>query len=565
MLKRLTLFIVTINLFILGCNKPLNGWNLHVHDEDALNAQKVITEASLSKYIGTLASDEFEGRFPGTLGEEKTVEYLSSTFKAIGLMPGNPNGTWVQKVTMTGIESDLKAQFITDDERWVMNIGNDIIGNSFQTGSQVNLIKKDIVFCGYGVNAPEYGWNDYDGIDVKGKIVVVLVNDPPVMKNGSLDKSIFGGNAMTYYGRWSYKFEEGLRQGAAGVIVVHETIPAGYPFAVLQSGYTSEQLTIEDPSLTPLSFQGWVPVETAEKLFKMNGLNFQKSKESAVSDDFKAMTLDAKFTSKISNSVRRFSSDNIIAKYEGNDPILKDEYIIYTAHWDHMGINKKLVGDKIYNGANDNALGTGLVMAAAEAFTNLKNGSKRSILFLAVTAEEQGLLGARYYGINPLYPLEKTLAVINIDAMGNTFGRTKDLIVVGKGNSELDNILEMAAAQDGKYLIPDAEPEKGFYYRSDHFEFAKQGVPALYADGGIDVVGKGTDYGHKKKDEYTYENYHALSDEVKDDWDYSGMVEDGRILFRVGYAVGQHSKWPEWSKGTEFKSKRKEMLKNYKY
>ena len=466
---------------------------------------------------------------------------------------------------MTGVDSDLKAQFITDDERWVMNVGGDIIGNSFQTQSQVNIIKKDIVFCGYGVNAPEYGWNDYDGIDVKGKVVVVLVNDPPVMKNGSLDESMFGGNAMTYYGRWSYKFEEGLRQGAAGVIVVHETVPAGYPFAVLQGGYASEQLNIEDPNMTPLSFQGWVPLETAEKLFEMNGLNFQQSKESAVNADFKAMTMDAKFTSKISNSVRRFSSNNIIAKYEGSDPILKDEYIIYTAHWDHMGINKKLDGDKIYNGANDNALGTGLVMAAAEAFTNLKNGSKRSILFLAVTAEEQGLLGARYYGINPLYPLEKTVAVINIDAMGNTFGRTKDLIVVGKGNSELDYILEMAAAQDGKYLIPDAEPEKGFYYRSDHFEFAKQGVPALYADGGIDVVGKGTEYGYKKKDEYTYENYHALSDEVKDDWDYSGMVEDGRILFRVGYAAGQHSKWPEWSDGTEFKSKRLEILKNYKY
>ena len=565
MLKRLTLFIVIINLFIIGCNKPLNGWNKHLHDEDVLNAQIAITEQLLSKHIGTLASDEFEGRFPGTVGEEKTVEYLSATFKDIGLKPGNPNGTWVQKATMTGVDSDLKAQFITDDERWVMNVGGDIIGNSFQTQSQVNIIKKDIVFCGYGVNAPEYGWNDYDGIDVKGKVVVVLVNDPPVMKNGSLDESMFGGNAMTYYGRWSYKFEEGLRQGAAGVIVVHETVPAGYPFAVLQGGYASEQLTIEDPNMTPLSFQGWVPLETAEKLFEMNGLNFQQSKESAVNADFKAMTMDAKFTSKISNSVRRFSSNNIIAKYEGSDPILKDEYIIYTAHWDHMGINKKLDGDKIYNGANDNALGTGLVMAAAEAFTNLKNGSKRSILFLAVTAEEQGLLGARYYGINPLYPLEKTVAVINIDAMGNTFGRTKDLIVVGKGNSELDYILEMAAAQDGKYLIPDAEPEKGFYYRSDHFEFAKQGVPALYADGGIDVVGKGTEYGYKKKDEYTYENYHALSDEVKDDWDYSGMVEDGRILFRVGYAAGQHSKWPEWSDGTEFKSKRTEMIKNYKY
>ena len=565
MLKRIILILIIINVALIGCKKPLEGWNKHVHNEDALNAQKAITEELLSKHIGTLASDEFEGRFPGTIGEEKTVEYLTTTFENLGLKPGNPNGTWIQQVTMTGIISDLKAQFITDEERWVMKVGNDIIGNSFQTKNQVNLINKDIIFCGYGVNAPEYGWNDYDGIDVKGKVVVVLVNDPPVMKDGSLDDSMFGGNAMTYYGRWSYKFEEGLRQGAAGVIVIHETIPAGYPFAVLQGGYDGEQLTIEDPNTTPLSFQGWIPLETAEKLFEMNDLSYQESKESAVGPDFKAVVLNAKFTSKMSNSVRRFSSNNIVAKHEGNDPSLKDEYIIYTAHWDHLGVNKKLEGDKIYNGANDNALGTGMVMAAAEAFTNLKNGSKRSILFLAVTAEEQGLLGAKYYGINPLYPLEKTVAVINIDAMGNTFGRTKDLIVVGKGNSELDDILEMAATQDDKYLIPDAEPEKGFYYRSDHFEFAKQGVPALYADGGIDVVGKGTDYGYEKKDEYTYENYHALTDEVKEDWDYSGMVEDGRILFRVGYAASQHSKWPEWNEGTEFKSKREAMLNIYKY
>ena len=559
------IFNLTIVLALFSCNKPLEGWNKYVHDQDALNAQMAITKELLNKHISTLASDEFQGRFPGTIGEDKTLEYLTTTFKNLGLKPGNPDGSWTQKATMTGIISDLKAQFITDEERWVMNIGGDIVGNSFQTKSQVNLINKDLVFCGYGVNAPEYGWNDYEGIDVKGKVVVVLVNDPPVMNDGSLDESMFGGKAMTYYGRWSYKFEEGLRQGASGVIVVHETIPAGYPFAVLQGGYAGEQLTIDDPNTTPLSFQGWIPVESAEKLFEMNGLNYQDLKASSIEPDFKSIQLNAKFTSKISNSVRRFSSNNIVAKYEGTDPSLKDEYIIYTAHWDHLGMNKKLKDDNIYNGANDNASGTGMIMAAAEGFANLKNGSKRSVLFLAVTAEEQGLLGAKYYSINPLYPLEKTVAVINIDAMGNTYGRTKDLIVVGKGNSELDNILEIAAAQDDKYLIPDAEPEKGFYYRSDHFEFAKQGVPALYVDGGIDVVGKGTDYGHKMKDEYTYNNYHALSDEVKDDWDYSGMVEDGRILFRVGYAASQHTKWPEWSEGTEFKSKREESLKSYKY
>ena len=550
-------------LFILqGCEKPLVGWNKYIHSNDALNAQKSITAERLRQHISTLASDKFEGRFPGTIGEELTVEYLSETYEKLGLKPGNPDGTWIQKATMTGVISEYKAQFLTDDERWVMKVGIDIVGNSYQTKEFVNIKKTELVYCGYGVNAPEYGWNDFEGIDVKGKVIVVLVSDPPIMKNGEMDDSMFGGKAMTYYGRWSYKFEEGLRQGAAGVLVVHETQPAGYPFAVLQGGYDGEQLMIENPNVTPLAFQGWIPLSSVEKLFQMSGMNYQELKAAAVRPDFKAVALKATFTSKMTNSVRRFDSNNIVAKYEGTDPELKDEYIIYTSHWDHLGKNTKLEGDQIYNGANDNASGTGTIMAVAEAFSNLSEGSKRSILFLAVTAEEQGLLGATYYSINPLIPLEKTVAVMNIDAMGNNYGKTKDLIVVGKGNSELDLVLEYAAAQDGKYLIPDAEPEKGFYYRSDHFAFAKQGVPALYVDGGLDVVGKGKDYGHKKKDEYTNIDYHAVSDEIKEDWDFSGMVEDARILFRVGYAIGQHSEWPQWSEGTEFKAKREAMLKS---
>ena len=550
-------------LFILqGCEKPLVGWNKYIHSNDALNAQKSITAERLRQHISTLASDKFEGRFPGTIGEEMTVEYLSETYEKLGLKPGNPDGKWIQKATMTGVISEYKAQFLTDDERWVMKVGIDIVGNSYQTKEFVNIKKTELVYCGYGVNAPEYGWNDFEGIDVKGKVIVVLVSDPPIMKNGEMDDSMFGGKAMTYYGRWSYKFEEGLRQGAAGVLVVHETQPAGYPFAVLQGGYDGEQLMIENPNVTPLAFQGWIPLSSVEKLFQMSGMNYQELKAAAVRPDFKAVALKATFTSKMTNSVRRFDSNNIVAKYEGTDPELKDEYIIYTSHWDHLGKNTKLEGDQIYNGANDNASGTGTIMAVAEAFSNLSEGSKRSILFLAVTAEEQGLLGATYYSINPLIPLEKTVAVMNIDAMGNNYGKTKDLIVVGKGNSELDLVLEYAAAQDGKYLIPDAEPEKGFYYRSDHFAFAKQGVPALYVDGGLDVVGKGKDYGHKKKDEYTNIDYHAVSDEIKEDWDFSGMVEDARILFRVGYAIGQHNEWPQWSEGTEFKAKREAMLKS---
>ena len=552
--------IILLLLLFIGCVKPLEGWNKYVHAEDAIKAQEAITSELLNNHISTLASDEFEGRFPGTIGEELTVEYLSNTYSRLGLKPGNPNGTWIQKATMTGIISEVKAQFITEDERWVMKLGRDIVGNSFQTKEFVNIKNTDVIFCGYGVKAPEYGWNDFEGIDIKDKVIIVLVNDPPVRKNGDLDDTMFGGKAMTYYGRWSYKFEEGLRQGAKGVIVIHETEPAGYPFSVLQNGYDGEQLTIEDQNITPLAYQGWIPLSSAERLFQMNGLDYHELKATAVNPDFKAIPLKVQFTSKMINSVRRFESNNIVAKYEGTDAELKDEYIIYTAHWDHLGKNKKLKDDQIYNGANDNASGTAMIMTIGEAFTNLVEGSKRSILFLAVTAEEQGLLGATYYSLNPLYPLNKTVAVINIDAMGNTFGKTKDLIVVGKGNSELDQVLEFAAAQDGKYLIPDAEPEKGFYYRSDHFAFAKQGVPALYVDGGLDVMGKGENFGIEMKDDYTNNHYHGVTDEVKPDWNYKGMVEDCRILFRVGFAISQHNEWPQWSDGTEFKAKREAML-----
>ena len=551
--------IIFISLFFTTCTSESKlGWNKYLHSDDILNSQKVITAELLNDYITTLSSDEFEGRKPATAGGKKTISYLVDNFKEMNLKPGNPNGTWTQNVKMLGVTSNLRAQFVTEEERWVMDTGIDIIGNTYQKKSKVYLQKVDLVFCGYGVTAPEYGWDDYKDINVKGKVVVVLVNDPPIKKDDQLDPNMFKGEAMTYYGRWSYKYEEALRRGAAGAIVIHETIPAGYPFSVLQSGHDAEHLTIE--SKKSLQFEGWIPQPTAERLFSMSGLSYAEMKAKANDTNFKSFKLNTKFTSRISNKYRNVKSQNVVAMHEGNDPELKNEYIIYTAHWDHLGINKKLTGDKVYNGANDNASGTSMVLAIAKAFSALKDTTKRSVLFLVVTAEEEGLLGAKYYSMNPLYPLNKTLAVINIDAMGNTYGRTKDLIVIGMGNSNLDQILEYAAKQDKKYITPDAEPEKGFFYRSDHFAFAKMGVPSLYVDGGIDVRGKNKKYGLEMKDIYTKNHYHSLSDEVHGDWDYEGMVEDNRILFRVGYAIGQNDEWPTWSEGTEFKSTREAML-----
>ena len=546
-------------MILFSCSsEPKSGWDKYLFSDDILSAEEFIDQDLLSTHITKLSSDEFQGRKPATPGGKKTVKYLIDSFQGIGLKPGNPNGSWTQDVKMLGVKSNLRSQFITDDERWVLRTGDDIIGNSYIKKQNVNLERVGVIFCGYGVTAPEYKWDDYKGVDVKGKVVIILVNDPPIMNNDEYDNDMFKGKAMTYYGRWSYKYEEALRRGAAGAIVIHESGPAGYPFSVLQAGHDSESLTIE--ASKSLKFQGWLPLSSAQKLFSMSGLDFSSMKKDALSPDFQPKNMDIKFTSRIANTYRYVNSKNVIAKYEGVDSLLKDEYIIYTAHWDHLGMDKNLKDDKVYNGANDNALGTAMVLAAAKSFSQLKIGTKRSILFLAVTAEEDGLLGAKYYSMNPLYPLEKTLAVINIDAMGNTFGKTKDLIIIGKGNSNLDNIVESAAKQDKKYVIPDAEPEKGFYYRSDHFAFAKMGVPSLYVDGGFDVRGKGKDFGRSMKDIYTKNHYHSLSDEIHSDWVYDGIIEDNGILLRVGYAISQHNEWPTWNDNAEFKSTRMEML-----
>ena len=558
MIKAQISYIVLFLLFFGSCSSEKSGWDAYLYSADVLKAQETITEDLLTNHIAILSSDEFEGRKPATKGGRKTVEYLVNEFKKSGLLPGNPDGQWTQKVNMLGVKSFVRTQFITDDERWAMKTGIDIIGNSYLKQKKINLEKVDLVFCGYGIFAPEYGWDDFKDVDVKGKVVVVLVNDPPIKNSNNYDANMFKGSAMTYYGRWSYKYEEALRRGAAGAIVIHETEPAGYPFNVLQSGHDSEHLSVENKN--SLKFEGWIPVNTAKRLFSMSGLLFSDMKKKALSKSFKPQTLDAKFISRISNTYRNVTSENVIAKIEGNDPILKDEYIIYTAHWDHLGSNNKLSGDKIYNGANDNASGTSMVLTAARAFKSLQDSTRRSILFLALTAEEQGLLGAKYYNQNPLYPHKKTLAVINVDAMGNTYGRTKDLIIIGKGNSNLDQIVESAAKQDKKYIEADPQPEKGYFYRSDHFEFAKMGVPALYVDGGIDVRGKNKEYGLSKKKEYTENHYHSISDEITEEWIYDGMIEDTKILFRVGYAISQHNEWPSWNEGAEFKAARDAML-----
>jgi Zn-dependent M28 family amino/carboxypeptidase len=513
--------------------------------------------------IRKLASDEFEGRAPGTKGEQLTVQYLTEQFKAAGLEPGNPDGTWIQKVPLVGLKPDVQGPFVVKKGGQTRNfkIRDEVVVFSKHVVDEVKLENSEIVFAGYGVQAPEYQWDDFKGMDVKGKTIVVLVNDPPVTTaDGALDDKTFRGNAMTYYGRWTYKHEKAAELGAAGVLVVHETIPAGYPFAVVQGmGGESFDLVTPDKNSGRAKIEGWISVEAATALLKMAGQDFQKLKAEAATRDFKPVALGMTASVSLKQQMKTVDSQNVVGKLTGSDPVLKDEYVVYCAHWDHLGVGEAVNGDTIYNGAVDNASGVAAVLEIARAMTKTKTKPKRSIIFLMAAAEEDGLLGSLFYAQFPLYPLNKTLANINVDGM-NMLGRTKDLTLIGLGASDLDDYAREAAAEQSRVIAPDAEPEKGYYYRSDHFNFAKNGVPALNPDAGIEYIGKPPDYGKTKRDEYTNNDYHAPSDEVKPDWDLAGAAEDAKLFLAVGYRVAQAEKFPEWKPGNEFKAIREKSL-----
>ncbi|MCA1628139.1 MAG: M28 family metallopeptidase, partial [Acidobacteria bacterium] len=521
---------------------------------DSINADDLL------RHTKELSSDRYEGRGPGTKGEELTVKYLAEQFQRLGLQPGNPDGTYVQKVPLVGLTADTQASITMGGKTTALKFPDDYVAVSRRFAPETKVENSDIVFVGYGVVAPEYGWDDYKGVDVKGKTIVMLINDPAVPSPNDpnqLDDRIFKGKAMTYYGRWTYKYEIASEKGAAAAIIVHETGPAGYGYEVVKSSWGRENFDIQTPdkNMSRVGVESWMSLDKAKELFKGSGQDFDALKKAAITKDFKPVPLGAKANFTIKNTLREINSQNVLAKLEGSDPKLKDEYVIYTAHWDHLGRDEKLQGDQIFNGALDNATGTAALLEIAEAFKKMPTPPKRSLLFLAVTAEEKGLLGAKYYAENPLYPLARTIANINMDGV-NQWGRTKDLVIVGAGNTTLEDVLRETAAQQSRTVVPDPEPEKGFYYRSDHFEFARQGVPALYTDTGTDYIGKPAGYSEQKRDEYTKNDYHSVTDEVKSDWDLSGAVEDTQLLVSVGHAVAQGDTMPEWKPGTEFKAKR---------
>jgi Zn-dependent M28 family amino/carboxypeptidase len=519
-----------------------------------------VDTAAALEHIKKLASDEFEGRGPGTKGEELTVQYLTDQFKAIGLDPGNPDGTFIQKVPLVGVTPSEFSPLIVKrgGTTYALAHREEAVAFSPRVTEAIDLANSEMVFAGYGIQAPEFQWDDFKGLDLTGKTLVVLVNDPPIPAQGSstdLDPTLFGGKAMTYYGRWTYKYEKAAALGAAGVFIVHETAPAGYPFTVVQ-GFGGERfgLVTPDRNMGQAAVQGWLSLEAATKLMKMAGQDYQTLKARAATRDFKPVPLGLTASMSFKQTLRTVDSKNVIARLTGSDPTLRNEYVIYTAHWDHFGIGVPKDGDAIYNGAVDNATGTAALIEIARAMKKMPQAPKRSILFLAVTAEEQGLLGSQYYAQFPLYPLDKTLANINTDTNLPVYGRTKDVIVIGLGASDLDDYLRDAAAEQGRTLRADAEPEKGFYYRSDHFNFAKVGVPALATDDGIEYVDKPADFGAAKKAEYTAHLYHGPNDEVQADWDLSGYAEQAKLLMAVGYRVAIADRYPEWRPGNEFRA-----------
>jgi Zn-dependent M28 family amino/carboxypeptidase len=541
------------------------------HDPGLVTALDGIKPGQILEHIKVLSSDDFEGRGPGTAGEDKTVAYLTAQFQKMGIKPGNPDGTFVQNVPLVGFQArQVTGAFEAGGRTIGLTFPNDFVAVSRRLAEEVKVEKSDVVFVGYGVVAPEYGWDDYKGLDVRGKTLIMLVNDPavPDPKDPSkLDPALFKGRAMTYYGRWTYKYEIASEKGAAAAILVHETGPAGYPFEVVKGSWSRENFDITQPQSgqTPgrVAVEGWITLDKAKELIQAAGRDFDKLKQAATRRDFKPELLGGTARFSVTNALREVKSRNVIARIEGTDPTLKNEMVIYTAHWDHLGRDPALQGDQIYNGAADNASGVAAVLEIAHAFSQVKPPPKRSILFLAVTAEEKGLLGAKYYATHPLYPLERTLADINLDVI-NLWGPTSDIISIGMGNSTLDDLLVEIAQARGRTVAQDADPEKGYYFRSDHFEFAKQGVPALDPKGGRQYVGKSADFGQRKQDEYTAQDYHKVSDQVKSDWDLAGAVEDLKLLVELGYRVAQGERYPEWKPESEFRAKREAMLKGAK-
>ncbi|WNO54577.1 M28 family metallopeptidase [Stakelama saccharophila] len=523
----------------------------------ALNAQSVappqIPVETLKTVTKTLSSDEYGGRAPGTEGAEKTIAYITKRFQEAGLKPGN-HGKWTQDVPLVEITAqDVQPLTFTGGKQPLsFDYRNDMVVATYRVTPKINLENSDVVFVGYGINAPERGWNDYAGVDVKGKTVVILVNDPDWQQSDL--KGTFNGREMTYYGRWTYKYEEAARQGAAAAIIVHQTEPAAYGWNVVQSSWTGPQLEQDTPGdhMDQSKAIGWIQLDAAKQLFASAGKDFAALSAAAGKKGFHAVPLGVEASTSFVNTIRRQASKNVVGILPGTKR--PDEVVLYSAHWDHLGHCDPVDGDDICNGAADNASGIAGLVALAEA--NAEAGATaRSQVFLAVTAEESGLLGSKYYAENPVYPLAKTVGGVNMDVL-NLIGPTKDFVITGIGKSELEDLVKPLVAAQNRVIKPESHPEAGHYYRSDHFSFAKLGVPMLSAGSGIDLVDGGTAAGKKAEDDYTANRYHQPSDEYDPNWNWQGAVQDLQIYYQLGRELADSDRWPNWYQGTEFRAVR---------
>ena len=512
-----------------------------------------ISLETLKTVTQQLSSDAFEGRAPTTAGEEKTVNLIAERFRAAGLQPGN-DGSWFQEVPLVETLATPTPLTITGGkESLTFNYRTDMVANTYQVTPKVELANSDIVFVGYGINAPERGWNDYAGVDVKGKTVVILINDPDYETQG-LDGP-FEGRAMTYYGRWTYKYEEAARQGAAAAIIVHDTEPAAYGWNVVQSSWTGAQYNMDAANnhMDQSKVIGWLTNDAAKRLMASAGQDLTALTAAAKQKGFKAVPLGLKANIALENQIKRQKSKNVIGVLPGKTR--PNEYVLYSAHWDHLGrCDAAPDGDDICNGALDNATGTAALIALAEA--HKKAGQPdRSIVFLAVTAEESGLLGSKYYAENPVFPLAQTVGGVNMDGI-NIIGATKDVVVIGAGKSELEPYLQRAAADQNRVIVPEPTPEKGFFYRSDHFSFVKLGVPMIYFESGEDLVNGGKAAGAAASEDYTANRYHGPKDEYRADWDWSGGLQDIALFYRIGRELADSDAWPNWYPTAEFRAAR---------
>ena len=513
-----------------------------------------ITAADLARHVQTLASDEYEGRAPGSLGERMTTMYLKGEFERLGLKPGD-DGSFFQSVPMveTTANPGTTATIAVNGATQTLKLGTDMVVHTRTALPNVKVDASDLVFVGYGVDAPEFQWNDYDGIDVKGKTVVVLVNDPGFLRR---DPELFKGPAMTYYGRWTYKFEEAARRGAIGALIVHDTEPAAYGWDVVRNSWTGAQFDLppSQDSSPRLQFQGWLSGEAATALFAASGQDLAALKQAADQRGFKAVPLPAKWSIDLASTTRTTHSDNVVAILPGTTKA--DEAIVVMAHWDHLGRRAEDTGDQIYNGAIDNATGVAGVLEIAEKFATSPTKPARSVIFLLPTLEESGLLGSQFFAEHPPVPASKIVATINLDAMP-VDGRTRDVSVIGHGQSDLEDLLAAALKAQDRVIKPEPTPEKGFYFRSDHFNLAKKGIPALYAKSGVDLREGGEAAGRARSDAYVQQRYHKADDEFDTGWKLDGAVEDLRAFFEVANRVASGDVTPSWREGSEFAAARK--------